>query len=67
MDIDFFQVMFNKSTLFIKYLQKMVICVMNKGHIIGHEVKVSMAYTSRFSEFALYLEDYLMYEHLGLG
>ena len=34
---------------------------------VGHEVKVSMTYISWFSEFALYLEDYLMYEHHSLG
>ena len=28
-----------------------------------HEMKVSMTYISRFIDFALYLEDYLMYDH----
>ena len=28
---------------------------------MGHEVKVSMTHISRSSDFALYLEDYLMY------
>ena len=28
-----------------------------------NEVKVSMTYISRSSDFALYLEDYLMYVH----
>ena len=35
--------------------------------LVGHEVKVSMTYISLFSDFALYLEDYLMYEHDSLG
>ena len=34
---------------------------------LSHEVKVSMTYISRSSDFALYLEDYLMYEHHTLG
>ena len=33
----------------------------------GHEVKVNMTYISRASDFALYLEDYLMYVHHTLG
>ena len=33
----------------------------------SHEVKVSMTYISQFSDFALYLENYLMYEHHYLG
>ena len=33
----------------------------------GHEVKVSMTFISRSSDFALYLEDYLMYVHYILG
>ena len=33
----------------------------------GHEVKVSMTYISRSSDFVLYLEDYLMYVHHTLG
>ena len=32
-----------------------------------YERKVSMTYISQFSDFALYLEDYLMYEHHSLG
>ena len=35
--------------------------------LVDHEVKVSMTYISRFNDFALYLEDYLMYEHDSLG
>ena len=35
--------------------------------LVGHEVKVSMTYISRSSDFALYLEDYLMYEYPYLG
>ena len=31
--------------------------------LVGHEVKVSMIYISWSIDFALYLEDYLMYEH----
>ena len=34
---------------------------------VGHEVKVTMTYISRSSDFALYLEDYLMYLHHTLG
>ena len=34
---------------------------------MGHEVKVSMTCISRSSDFALYLEDYLMYVHHTLG
>ena len=34
---------------------------------MGHEVKVNMTDISRSSDFALYLEDYLMYEHHTLG
>ena len=34
---------------------------------VGHEVKVSMTYISRSSDFALYIEDYLMYVHHTLG
>ena len=34
---------------------------------VGHEVKVSMTYISRSSDFVLYLEDYLMYVHHTLG
>ena len=34
---------------------------------MGHEVKVSMTYISRFSDSALYLDDYLMYDHDSLG
>ena len=34
---------------------------------VGHEVKVSMTYISQSSDFALYLEDYLMYLHHTLG
>ena len=30
---------------------------------MGHEVKVSMTHISWSTDFALYLEDYLMYEH----
>ena len=33
----------------------------------GHEVKVSMIYISRSSDFALYLEDYLIYVHHTFG
>ena len=33
----------------------------------SHEVKVSMTYISQLSDFVLYLEDYLMYEHHSLG
>ena len=33
----------------------------------GHGVNVSMTYISRFSDFVLYLEDYLMFEHDSLG
>ena len=29
--------------------------------LVGHEVKDSMTYISQSSDFALYLEDYLMY------
>ena len=33
----------------------------------GQEVKVSMTYIAQSSDFALYLDDYLMYEYyLGL-
>ena len=35
--------------------------------LVGHEVMVSMTNISWFSEFVLYLEDYLMYEHYSLG
>ena len=35
--------------------------------LVGHEVKVSMTYISRSNDFALYLEDYLMYVHHTLG
>ena len=35
--------------------------------LVGHEVKVSMTHISWSSDFALYLEDYLMYEHHTLG
>ena len=39
--------------------------------IMGHEAKITMTYISRSSDFAsdfaLYLEDYLMYEHRSLG
>ena len=35
--------------------------------LMGHEVKVTMPCISRSSDFALYLEDYLMYEHHVLG
>ena len=35
--------------------------------LVGHEVKVSMTYISQSSDFVLYLEDYLMYEHHTLG
>ena len=35
--------------------------------LVGHEVKVSMTYISRSSDFVLYLEDYLMYVHHTLG
>ena len=34
---------------------------------MGHEVKVNMTYISRSSDFALYLEDYLMYVHHTSG
>ena len=34
---------------------------------MGHEVKVSMTYISRSSDFVLYLEDYLMYVHHTFG
>ena len=34
---------------------------------MGHEVKVSMTYISRSSDFVLYLEDYLMCVHHTLG
>ena len=30
---------------------------------VGHEVKVSMTYISGSSDFALYPEDYMLYEH----
>ena len=33
----------------------------------GHEVKASMTFISRSSDFAIYLEDYLMYVHHTLG
>ena len=32
-----------------------------------HRVKVSVTYNSRFSDFALHLEDYFMYEYDSLG
>ena len=35
--------------------------------LVGHELKVSMTHISRSTDFALYLEDYLMYEHHTLG
>ena len=35
--------------------------------LVGHEVKVSLTYISRSSDFVLYLEDYLMYIHHTLG
>ena len=35
--------------------------------LVGHEVKVSMTYISRSSDFVLYLEDYLMYVHHTSG
>ena len=34
---------------------------------VGNEVKVTMTYISWSSDFALYVEDYLMYEHHALG
>ena len=34
---------------------------------LGHEVMVNMTYISQSSDFALYLEDYLMYENHTLG
>ena len=34
---------------------------------MGHEVKVSMTHISRSSDFALYLEDFLMNEFHTLG
>ena len=34
---------------------------------MGQEAKVTMTCISRSSDFALYLEDYLMYEHHTLG
>ena len=34
---------------------------------LGHEVKVSMTYISQSSDFVLYFEDYLIYEHHTLG
>ena len=34
---------------------------------MGHEVKVSMTDISRSSDFAKYLEDYLMYVHHTLA
>ena len=38
------------------------------GHcLVVYEVKVSMTHISRSTDFALYLEDYLMYEHHTLG
>ena len=36
-------------------------------NLVGHEVKVSMTYISRSSDFALYLEDYFMYVHHTSG
>ena len=35
--------------------------------LVGHEMKVSMTHISLSRDFALYLEDYLMYEHHTLG
>ena len=35
--------------------------------LVGHEVKVNMTYISRSSDFASYLEDYLMHEYHTLG
>ena len=35
--------------------------------LVGHEVKVSMSYILRSSDFVLYIEDYLMYVHHTLG
>ena len=35
--------------------------------LVGNEVKVSMTHISWSSDFALYLEDNLMYEHHTLG
>ena len=34
---------------------------------MGHEAKVTMTYISRSSDFALYLEDFLDYEHHSSG
>ena len=36
-------------------------------YCVSHEVKVSMTYISRSSDFVLYLEEYLMYVHHTLG
>ena len=36
-------------------------------NLVGHEVKVSMTYISRSSDFVLYLEDDLIYIHHTLG
>ena len=34
---------------------------------MGHEAKVTMTYILRSSDFALYLEDYLIYDHHTFG
>ena len=36
-------------------------------NLVGHKVKVSMTYITRSINFALYLEDCLMYVHHTLG
>ena len=56
-----------KSVFLRQTVGRTLVSLLTLHWLMGHEAKVTMTYISRSSDFALDLENYLMYEHHTLG